>query len=76
MWAERSAKWKERAKLRTKAELKEAILNVLQANKGHIISAQELHKALPARKGEFEAFREAFHELIKEGKIKQYMSLP
>ena len=61
---------------RTKAELKEAILNVLQANKGHIISVEELHKVLPSRKGEFEAFREAYHELVSDGRIKQYIGLP
>lgn len=76
MWAERQEKWKKRAKLRTKAELKEAILNVLKANKGHIISSEELHKALLIRVEEGEAFVLAWTGLVREGKIKQYIGLP
>jgi len=76
VWAERSAKWNQRTKPRTKAELKEDILNVLKANKGRVISAEQLHKALPIRQKEKETFREAFHELVNEGKIKQYIGLP
>lgn len=76
MWAERSAKWNQRAKKRTKTEIKEALLNVLKANKGRVISSEELHKLLPLRKEEAEAFRAAFNELVSEGKIKQYIGLP
>jgi len=65
-----------RPKLRTIAELKEAILNVLEANKGRIVSAEELHKALPIKWDERLRFKEAFNELVDEGKIKQYIGLP
>ena len=79
MYIERSKKWSNRAnrpKLRTIAELKEAILNVLTANKGRIISAEELHKALPIKWDERLRFQAAFRELVDEGKIKQYIGLP
>jgi len=78
MWAERQEKWQRRAtsKIRTVAELKEAILNVLKANKGRVISAEELANAMPIRWGEKETFRLAFNELVKERKIKQYIGLP
>jgi len=75
---ERQEKWSQRAdaKLRTKDEMKEAILNVLQANKGRILSAEELHRALPVRRAELFVFREAFNELVDEGKIKLHIGLP
>jgi len=34
-------------KPRTKAELKEAILNVLRANRGKVLSSEEMAKLLP-----------------------------
>lgn len=76
VWAERKEKWSQRAKKRTKAEIKEAVLNVLKANKGRVISSEELHKLLPLRIEEVDAFKAAFDELVSEGKIKQYIGLP
>lgn len=63
-------------KPRTKDEMKEAILNVLQANKGRILSTEQLHNALPIRRSEAFVFREAFNELVDEGKIELHISLP
>jgi len=75
--AKRRERWqKASGKPRTKDEMKEAILNVLQANKGRILSTEELHKALPVRKAELFVFREAFNELVDEEKIKLHIGLP
>lgn len=63
-------------KPRTKAELKEAILNVLRANRGKVLSSEEMAKLLPLRRAEEEAFRQAFNELIDERQIKNYIGLP
>jgi hypothetical protein len=63
-------------KLRTKDEIKEGILDVLTKNRGRIITPKELTRALPIRKLEEAAFKQAFNELVTEGKIKQYIGLP
>lgn len=75
MWAQRRDEQKQ-SKPRTKAELKEAILNVLGAKRGRVLSSEELAKLLPVRRVEEEAFRQAFQELVDERKIKNYIGLP
>jgi len=76
VWADKREKSTEGEKPRNKEEIKEALLNVLRANRGRIMSTEDLLKALPMRKSEGQAFKEAFNELVTEGKVKYYIGSP
>jgi len=62
--------------LRDKNKLKVDLLNVLIANKGHVLGTAEIKASLFIEKNEQQAFEQALKELEKEGKVQKYIGLP
>ena len=56
--------------------MEQAILRVLARDRGRVLTAEELHTALPIKLSEKDVFRKAYNNLSKQGKIKTYIGLP
>jgi hypothetical protein len=63
-------------RLRDKNKLKVDLLNILIANKGHVLGIEEIKASLFIEKNEHQAFEQALKELEKEGKVQKYVGLP
>jgi predicted XRE-type DNA-binding protein len=65
---------KEGYEMRMKQELKEQLLSALKSRRGEQFSPSQLLKIFPIKKNEGKLFAEAFHELIDEKRIVNYVS--